>query len=122
MARPDARVFLPVAVVHLGLLHPFLGEADNHQAAETLLDADHAAVRPVDPDMAGAIPEDLRDRTVLAAGKSAVHEPRLADAVPDRLAWALFPGRLASDVPVKRLARQLAAVAQYKQDAARSAA
>ena len=123
LARPDAQAFLPAAV-HLGLLHPFRGEADNHRAAENLLDADHGAVRPVALDTADAIPEGLRGRTVLAAGKSVVHEPRLADVVLDRPvpAWALFPERLAWGVPVKRLAQRLAAVAQCKQDAGQSAA
>src|SRR4029077_15918887 len=120
----DAPVFLPAAVVHLGLLLPFRGEADSHQAAENLLGADHGAVRPVDPDMAGAIPEGRRGRTAVAAGKSAVREPRLADAGPDHpgFAWILFPERLAWNALAKRWARQHEAVGRCKQDAGRFAA
>jgi hypothetical protein len=100
LARPDARVYLPVAVGHLGLLHPFQDEADNHQAAESLLGADHAAARPADPDTVDAILEDHRGLPVhlaLAAGKLAVREPSLADAGLEHLdpAWVLFPERLA---------------------------
>jgi hypothetical protein len=124
LARPDARVYLPVAVGHLGLLHPFQDEADNHQAAESLLGADHGAVRPVCPDMAGAIPEGLRGRTDVAAGKSAVRERRLADVALERPApaWVLFPERLAWSVPEKHLAQQHAAEARCKRDAGLSAA
>ncbi len=124
MARPDVPVFPQAAVVHLGLLHPFRDVADNHRAAESLLGADHGAVRPVGPDMADAIPEGRRGRMALAAGKSAVREPRLADAVlehPDP-AWALFPERLAWSVLDKCLARQHAAEARCKPDAGLSAA
>ena len=112
-------VFPQAAEVHPGLLHPFRGVADNHRAAESLLGADHDAVRPAVPDMAGAIPEGLRGRKALAAGKSAVREPRLADAVLERPdpAWTLFPERLAWSVLEKRLARQHAAAARCKQDA-----
>lgn len=122
-ARPDVPVY-PQAAGHLGLRLPFPGEADNHRGAVSLLGADHGAVRLVDPGMAGAIPEGLRGRTALAAGKLAVHGPRLADAVPDLPgpAWALFPERLAWGVPAKRWAPQRAAVARCKQDAGRSAA
>ena len=97
MARPDAQVFPQAEVGHRGLLHPFRGEADNRPAAESSLGADHGAVRRVDPDMADAILEGLRDRKALAAGKLAAREPRLADAVLDRLgpASVLFPARLA---------------------------
>ncbi len=119
MARPDVPVFPQAVVVHLGLLHPFRGVVDNHRAAESLLGADHGAVRPAGPDMAGAIPEVLRGRTALAAGKSAVREPRLADAVlehPDP-AWALFLERLAWSVLDQRLAQQHAAAARCKPDA-----
>lgn len=124
MARPDVPASPQVAVVRLGLLHPFRGEADNHLAAESLLGVDHGAVRPVYPDMAGAIPEVLRDRKALAAGKLAALEPRLADAVPDRPgpASALFLERLAWGVPAKCLAQLHAAEARCIQDAARFAA
>jgi hypothetical protein len=124
LARPDAPVFLPEAVSHLGLLHPFRGGADNHRAAESLLDADHGAVRPVGPDMAGAIPEGLRGRMDEAAEKSAVREPRLADAGPEHPdpAWVLFPERLAWSVLEKRLAQPHAAEARCKRDAGLSAA
>ena len=124
MARPDVPVFPQAAVVHLALLHPFRGEADSHPDAESLLGADHDAVRLVDPDMVDAIPEDLRGRTAVAAGKLAAREPRLADAALDHPgpAWALFLERLAWNVPAKRLAQQHAAEARYKQDAGRSAA
>ena len=84
MVRPDVRVFPRAAVAHLGLLHPFRDAADSHPDEENLLDADHDAVRPDGPDMAGAIPEGLRGRTALAAGKSVDHEPRLADAGLER--------------------------------------
>ena len=57
MARPDVPVFPLVAEVHLGLRRPFLGVADSHPGAESLLDADHGAVRRVCPDTADAIPE-----------------------------------------------------------------
>jgi hypothetical protein len=124
LARPDVPVFPLVAEVRPVLLRPFPGVADNHPAAENLLGADHGAVRPAGPDMAGAIPEGLRGRTALAAGKSAAREPRLADAVlehPDR-AWVLFPERLAWNVLDQRLAQPRAAVARCKQDAGLSAA
>ena len=124
MARPDVPVFPLAAVVHLGLPHPFRGEADNHRAEESLLGADHDAVRPVGPDMGGAIPEGLLGRTDVAAGKSAVREPRLADAAlehPDP-AWVLFPERLAWSVLEKCLAQQHAAEARCKRDAGLSAA
>ena len=127
MARPDVPAFPQAAVVHLGLLHPFRGVADNHRAAESLLGADHGAVLPVYPDMVDAIPEDRRGLPVQmdeAAGKLAVLEPRLADAVlehPDP-AWALFPERLAWSVLEMCLARQHAAAAPCKQDAGLSAA
>jgi hypothetical protein len=124
LARPDVPVFLPAAVGHLGLRHPFRGEADNHRAAESLLGADHGAVRPVGPDMADAIPEDLRGRTDEVAGKSAAREPRLADAGPEHPdpAWVLFPERLAWSVLEKHLAQPHAAEARCKRDAGLSAA
>ena len=124
MARPDVPVVLPAAEVHLGLLHPFRGEADSRQDAESLLGADHGAVHPACPDKAGAIPEGLRGLTAAGAGKLAVHEPRPADAVPDHpdLAWVLFLERLALGVPAERSTPQPAAVAQYKPDAAQSVA
>ena len=86
MARPDVPVFLLAAVGHLGLRLPFRGVADSHPDAVSLLDADHGAVRRVCLDMVDAIPEDRRGLPVRmdeAAGKLAVREPRLADAVPD---------------------------------------
>lgn len=124
MAHPDVPVFPQAAVVHLGLRHPFRGVADNHRAAESLLGADHGAVRPADPDMADAILEGLRGRRDVAAGKSAAHEPHLADAGLDHPgpAWVLFPERLAWSVLEKCLAQQHAAEAPYKQDAGRFAA
>ena len=125
--RPDAAVFLPAAVVHRDLPHPFQGEADNHQAAENLLGADRGAVPRVYPDMADAIPEDRLGLLVQkdeGVGKLAGHEPRLADAVPDRPgpASALFPERLAWGVLAQSWAPRHAAVAPYRQDAGRSAA
>jgi len=124
LARPDAPAFPQAAVVHLGLLLPFPGEADSHRAAESLLGAGHGAVRPVCLDMAGAIPERLRGRRALAAGKSAAREPRPADAVPDHPgpAWVLFPERLAWSVLEKRWALRHAAEAPCKPDAALFAA
>jgi hypothetical protein len=127
LARLDVPVFPLVAAVHLDPRLPSPGVADNHPAAESLLGADLGAVRPVDPDMGGAIPEDrrgLRVRKALAAGKSVVREPRLADAVlehPDP-AWVLFPERLAWSVLEKCLARRHAAAARCKPDAGRFAA
>jgi len=124
LARPDAPVFPRAAVAHPGLLHPFPVEADSRRDAENLLDADHGAVRPAGPDMAGAIPEGLRGRMDVASGKSAVREPRLADAGlehPDP-AWVLFLERLAWSVLEKRLAQQHAAEARCKRDAGRFAA
>jgi len=110
-------------VAHPGLLHPFRAEADNHRGAESLLGADHGAVRPVGPDMAGVIPEGLRGRMDVASGKSAVREPHLADAGqrPDP-AWVLLLERLAWSVLEKRLAQQHAAEARCKRDAGRFAA
>jgi len=124
LARPDALVFQPAAVVHLGLRHPFPGVADNHRAAESLLGADHGAVRQDVPDMGDAILEGLLVRTALAAGKSAAREPRLAGAVLERPgpASVLFPERLAWSVLEKRLARRRAAEAPCKQVAGRFAA
>jgi len=124
LARPDVPAVPRAAVDHLGLPHPFPGEADNRRDAENLLDADHGAVRPVDPDMAGAILEGLRDPMALAAGKSVARELRLVDAVPDHPdpAWVLFPEPLAWSAPEKRWALRHAAVAPCKPDAARFAA
>ena len=124
MARPDVPVFPLVAVVHLDLRLPFRGVADNHQAAESLLGGDHDAVRPVAPDMVDAIPEGLRGRRALVAGKLAARELHLADAGLDHPdpAWVLFPERRAWNVLEKRWAQRHAAVAQCKQDAGRFAA
>ena len=124
LVRPDVPVFPRAVVGHLGLLHPFRVEADIRRDAESLLGADRDAVRPVYPDMAGAILEGLRGRTAVAAGKSAAREPRLVDAALDHPgpAWALFPARLAWSVLEKRLGRRRAAAARCKQDAARFAA
>jgi hypothetical protein len=124
LARPDVPVFPLAAVVHLGLRRPFLGAADNHRAAESLLGADPGAVRPVDPDMVDAILEGLRGRRVVVAGKSAAREPRLADAGLERPApaWVLFRVRLAWNVLEKRLARRHAVEARCKQVAGRFAA
>jgi len=124
LARPDALVFQPAAVVHLGLRHPFRGVADNHRAAESLLGADHGAVRQDVPDMADAILEGLLVRTALAAGKSAAREPRLAGAVLERPgpASVLFPERLAWSVLEKCWAQRHAAEAPCKPDAGRFAA
>ena len=88
MARPDVPVFLQAAVGHLGLRLPFLGVADSHPDAVSLLDVDHGAVRLVCLGTVDAIPEDRRGLPVQmdeAAGKLAPREPRLADAVLDRL-------------------------------------
>lgn len=88
MAHPDVPVFPQVAVGHLGLRLPFLGVADSHPGAVSLLDADHGAVRQVCLDTVDAIQEDRRGLPVQmdeAAGKLAAREPRLADVVPDRL-------------------------------------
>jgi hypothetical protein len=124
LARPDAPAFPLAAVVHLGLLRPFRDVADNHPAAESLLDAGLGVVRPVYLDMVDAILEGLRGRTALDAGKLAVREPHLADAVLDHPdpAWVGFPERLAWNVLAQRLARPHAAVARCKQDAGRFAA
>jgi hypothetical protein len=84
LARPDAPVFPQAAVGHLGLRLPCRGVADSHPDAESLLGADHDAVRPVCLDMVDAIPEDRlgrSDHLVWGAEKLAGREPRLADAV-----------------------------------------
>jgi hypothetical protein len=124
LARPDVPVFPRAAVVHLDLLHPFPVEADIRPDAVSLWDVGHGAVRPVGPDMAGAILEGLRDLKALDAGKSAARELRLVDAVPDRPdpAWVLFPERLAWSVLEKNLAQRHAAEAPCKPGAARFAA
>jgi hypothetical protein len=127
LAHPDVPVFPQAAVGHLGLLHPFRGVADNHLGAESLWDADRDAVRPVCPDMVDAIPEchrGLQVRLVWAVGKSAVREPRPADAVPARLdsALAAFPGRLALVGLVERWARGRAAAEPCTPDEVQSEA
>lgn len=127
MARPDVPVFLLVAVGHLGLRLPFLGVADSHPDAVSLLGADRDAVRLVCLDTVDAIPEDRRGLPVQmdeAAGKLAAREPRLADAVPDRLeiAWAAFPEIRASAGLVERWAQLRAAAEPYTPDEALSAA
>ena len=127
MARLDVPVFPQAAVGHLGLRLPFRGAADIRLDAESLLDADHGAVRPVCLDMADAIPEDRRGLPVQmdeAVEKLAVREPRLADAVlahPDP-ALAVFPGRPALVGLVGRWVQRRAAAALYIPDEALSAA
>jgi hypothetical protein len=127
LARPDAPVFPPEAVGHLGLLRPFPGVADSHPDAVSLLDADHDAVRPVCPDMVDAIPEVRRGlpvRRVWGAEKLAVRELCLADAVrahPDS-ALAVFLGLPASAGLVERWARRRAAAELYIPDEAPSVA
>ena len=81
MVRPDAPAFPLAAVDRLGLRLPSRGVADSHQDAASLWDAGLDAVRRACPDMADAIPEVRRDLMDEAAGKLAVREPRLADAV-----------------------------------------
>ena len=127
MARPDVPVFPQAAVGHLGLRLPFRGVADSHPDAESLLDADHDAVRPACLDMVDAIPEVRRgrsDRLVWAAEKLAAREPRLADAVPAHLdsAWAVFLGLPALVGLVERWARRRAAAEPCTPDEALSAA
>lgn len=127
MARPDVPVFPQVAVGHLGLRLPFLGVADSHPDAVSLLDVDHGAVRRVCLDTVDAIPEDRRGLLVQmdeAAGKLAARELRLADAAPDRLeiAWAAFPEIRASVGLVERWAQLRAAAELYTPDEALSAA
>jgi hypothetical protein len=88
LAHPDVPVFPLAAVGHLGLRLPSRGVADSHPGAVSLLDVDHDAVRQVCLDTVDAIPEDRRGRSVRldeAVEKLAAREPRLADAVPDRL-------------------------------------
>jgi len=127
LGRPDVPVFPQAAVGHLGLLRPFRGAADIRLDAESLLDADHGAVRPVCLDMADAIPEDRRGLPVQmdeAVEKLAVREPRLADAVlahPDP-ALAVFPGRPALVGLVGRWARPRAVAEPCTPDEAQSAA
>ena len=82
LARPDAPAFPLAAVDHPALRLPFRGVADSHPDAVSLWDADHGVVRRACPDMADAIPEVRRGLMDEAAGKLAVREPRLADAVP----------------------------------------
>jgi hypothetical protein len=84
LGRPDAPVFPQAAVDRRDLLRPFRGVADSHPDAVSLWDADHDAVRRVCLDTVDAIPEDrpgLRVQMDEVAGKLAVREPRLADAV-----------------------------------------
>jgi hypothetical protein len=127
LARPDVLVFPPVAVDHLDLRLPFRGVADSHPDAVSLLDVDRDAVRRVCLDTVDAIPEDRRGLPVQkdeAAGKLAVREPRLADAVPARreIAWAAFPEIPASVGLVERWAQLRAAAELYTPDEALSAA
>jgi len=127
LAHPDALVFPLAAVGHLVLRHPSRGVADSRPDAVSLLDADLDVVLPACPDMADAIPEDHRGLPVHldeAAGKLAVREPRLADAVLARLApaWAACLGLPALVGLVGRWARPLAAAEPYIQDEALSAA
>ena len=120
-------VFPQAAVGHLGLRLPFRGAADIRQDAESLLGADHGAVRPVCLDMVDAIQEGhqgLPARMDEAVGKLAVRELRLADVVrahPDS-AWAVFPGHLALIGLVGRWVRPRAAAEPCTPDEAQSAA
>ena len=120
-------VFPQAAVDHLGLRLPFRGAADIHLDAESWLDADHGAVRPVCLDMVDAIPEGhqgLPVRMDEAVEKLAALELRLADAVlarPDS-ASDVFPERLASVALVGRWARRHAVAGPYTPDEAQSAA
>lgn len=81
LARPDVPVFPLAAVDHPALRLPFRGVADSHPDAVSLWDADHGVARRACPDMVDAIPEVRRGLMDEAAGKLAVREPRLADAV-----------------------------------------
>jgi hypothetical protein len=115
------------AVGHLGLRLPFRGAADIHPDAESWLDADHGAVRPVCLDMVDAIPEGHQGRPARmdeAVEKLAVRELRLADAVPAHLDSAsdVFPGHPAWVGLVGRWAQRHAAAGPCTPDEAQSAA
>jgi hypothetical protein len=91
------------------------------------LDVGHDAVRLACFDIAGEIPEGPQgplDHPVGAAERLADRGPRLADAVPGRLApaWAAYLGHPALVDPVGRWADQREVAAQCIPDAARSAA
>jgi hypothetical protein len=127
LAHPDVPVFPQAAVGHLGLRLPFRGAADIHLDAESLLDADHGAVRRACLDTVDAILEDHRDLPVHpdeAAEKLAVREPHLADAVPARPdpAWVAFLGLPASVALEGRWVRLRAAAALCTPDEGLSAA
>ncbi len=127
MARLDVPVFPQAAVGHLGLRLPFRGAEDIHLDAESLLGADHGAVRQACPDTVDAILEDRRGRSVRldeAVEKLAVREPRLADAVPAHPdpAWAVCLGLPASVDLAGRLAQLRAAAAPCTPDEALFAA
>ena len=120
-------VFPLAAVGHLGLRLPFRGVTDNRPDAASLLGADRDAVRRVCLDTVDAIPEDRRALPAQmdeAAGKLAVREPHLADAVLERreIAWAAFPAIPASVGLVERSAQLRAAAELYTPDEAPSAA
>lgn len=124
LARPDAQVFPQAAVAHPALRLPCRGVADIHPDAVSLWDADLCVVRPACLDMVDAIPEDRRGLRDEGAGKLAVREPRLADAVPAHPgpAWALFRALPALVGPVEHWARPRAAAEPYTQDEDRSVA
>lgn len=127
MARPDVPVFPQAAVGHLGLRLPCRGVVDSHPDAESWLDADLDVVRQACLDMVDATPEDHRGLQVRldeAAGKLAVREPRLADAVPARPdpAWVVFLGLPASVALGERWVRLRAAAEPCTRDEALSAA
>jgi hypothetical protein len=127
LVRRDVPVFPQVVVGRQDLLRPSRGVADNHLDAESLLDADHDAVRRVCLDTVDEILEGhwgLQVRLDEAAEKLAAREPRLADAVlarPD-LAWAVCLAILALVGLVGRWARRRAAAALYIPDEVLSAA
>jgi hypothetical protein len=122
--RPDEPVFPLVAAVRPGLHHrPFPDAADNRRAAESWLDAGHAAAHPVCLDRVGAIPEVLRGQRAVDAEKLAGREPLPAGAVPDHLAWVWIQARLASaDGSAERWVRRRAAVVLCIPDADQFAA
>ena len=127
MAHPDAPVFPPSAVGHLGLRHPFRAVADSHRDAVSLWDAALDAVHRAFLDTVDAIPEDRRGLPVQmdeAAGKLAAHEPRLADVVPAHLApaWAEYLGLPALVCLAERWALPRVEAALYIPDEAQSAA
>lgn len=125
--RPDAQVCLRVAAGHQVLRRPFLVLADSRPAWESLLDADHGAVRPVCLGTEAAIPEGhLGRRRVWGAGKLAARAlRRLAGVRRDHLALVLNPEHLASGGLAASWAALpvfAAALALYIQDAALFAA